>query len=120
VVSEVYNHTSIVRTIGLVLGLPAMNRFDRTATPMTACFMAERDDRPFVHLKNTVPLDELNPPATALKGVQKQLAQACMKLDWSDVDRADATIVARAVWNAERPATPFPWKSFHPAKDDDD
>jgi len=120
VVSEVYNHTSLLRTMELVLGLPAMNRFDRTATPMTACFMAERDDRPFVHLENRVPLDEPNPPTAALKGLQKQLALACVKLDWSDVDRADATTLARAVWAVSRPGTPFPWSKFHPAKDDDD
>jgi DNA-binding beta-propeller fold protein YncE len=120
VVSEVYNHTSIIRTIGLVLGLPALNRFDRTATPLTACFTPERDDRPFEHLKSNLPLDELNPPTAQLKGVQKQLAQACLGLDWSDVDRADATVVARAVWIAQRPTTPFPWKKFHPVEDDDD
>lgn len=120
VVSEVYNHTSFLRTMELVLGLPAMNRFDRTATPMTACFTTERDDRPFEHLKNRVPLDELNPPLANLKGVQKQLAQACLKLDWSDVDRADATTLARSVWSIARPGTPFPWRAFHPAKDVDD
>jgi hypothetical protein len=97
-----------------------MNRFDRTATPMTACFTPERNDSPFQHVENRVPLDELNPSVAALKGTQKQLAQACLKLDWSDVDRANATTVARSVWIAERPNTPFPWGRFHPANDDDD
>lgn len=120
VISEVYNHTSLLRTMELVLGLPAMNRFDRTATPMTACFTTVRDDRPFQHLENRIPLDELNPPLSALKGVSKQFALACLKLDWSDVDRADATILARSVWAAERPGQLFPWSKFHPAKDDDD
>ena len=46
VVSEVYNHTSLLRTMELVLGLPAMNRFDRTATPMTACFVDQPDETP--------------------------------------------------------------------------
>lgn len=120
VVSEPYNHTSVVRTIGLVLGLPAMNRFDRTATPMTACFTTRADFGPYIHRPTRVPLDEMNPPASALRGEARRLAQASARLDWSDVDRADAAIVARAVWLAQRPGQPFPWRSFKPNKDEDD
>lgn len=120
VVSEVYNHTSLLRTMGLVLGLPAMNRFDRTATPMTACFQNEPDERPFTHLANKIPLDQLNPPTASLKGEARKLALACANLDWTEVDRANATVVARSVWLAQRPGQPFPWKSFRPAVDDDD
>ncbi|MFY7952503.1 MAG: alkaline phosphatase family protein, partial [Armatimonadaceae bacterium] len=61
VVSERYNHTSLLRTIGLVLGMPAMNRFDRTADAMRACFTDRIDDRPFTTLPNGVPIDEANP-----------------------------------------------------------
>jgi hypothetical protein len=120
VVSEVYNHTSLLRTMGLVLGLPAMNRFDRTATPMTACFTTAADARPFAHVENRIPLDELNPPLTALKGASKQHAIACSKLDWSDVDRADASTLVRAIWAFERPGKAFPSAKFHPVDDDDD
>src|SRR5258708_21009016 len=81
VVGEVYNHTSFVRTMELVLGLPAMNRFDRTATPMTACFVEKPDETPYTHLANQVPLDELNPPVATLRGERKRLAQACTRLD---------------------------------------
>src|SRR6185436_11499268 len=55
VISEIYNHTSLLRTMELVLGLPAMNRFDRTATPMHECFNLTRDDRPFEHLESRIP-----------------------------------------------------------------
>jgi hypothetical protein len=120
VISEVYNHTSLLRTMELVLGLPAMNRFDRTATPMTACFMPQRDDRPFNHVQNRIPLDEMNRSVSALKGSAKQLALASLKLDWSAPDRADATTIARAVWAAQRPGVAFPWAKFHPVRDDDD
>jgi DNA-binding beta-propeller fold protein YncE len=120
VVSEPYNHTSVVRTIGLVLGLPALTRFDRTATPLTACFTSTPDERPFARRPNGVPLDELNPPATALRGEARRWAEASARLDWSDVDRADATTVARAVWQSRRPGQPFPWRSFHPNRDADD
>ncbi len=120
VVSEPYNHTSFVRTIGLVLGLPAMTRFDRTATPLTACFTDHADLRPYTHLPNRVPLDEINPPLAALHGATRQLAGASSRQDWSGPDRADPTVVAHAAWAEQRPQVPFPKKYFHPAKGDDD
>lgn len=122
VVSEVYNHTSFLRTVGLVLGLPAMNRFDRTAISMTGCFGDVADEAPFTHLENKVPLDEMNPPVSALRGEAKRLAQACDRLDWSDVDKANPAVVARAVWAAQRPGEAFPkkWYNLNVKEGDDD
>ncbi len=120
VVSEPYNHTSFIRTIGLVLGLPAMTRFDRTATPLTACFTDHADLRPYTHLPNRVPLDEINPSLAALHGAARQLARASSRQDWSEPDRADPTIAAHAAWAEQRPQVPFPVRYFHPTKDDDD
>jgi len=112
VVSEPYNHTSVVRTIGLVLGLPALNRFDRTATPMTACFTSRPDFRPFNHLKNRQPLDEMNPPVANLHGQAQKLAEASSALNLSTPDRADALTVAKAAWSQQRPHEPFPRARF--------
>ncbi|MGV3722731.1 MAG: alkaline phosphatase family protein, partial [Actinomycetota bacterium] len=120
VVSESYNHTSFVRTMGLVLGLPPMNRFDRTADPLTACFTNQADLRPYTHRPNVIPLDEMNPSPKALSGEARRLAEACDRLDWSDVDRADATTVARAVWLSVKGDRPFPWTHFHPNEEDSD
>jgi hypothetical protein len=120
VVSEPYNHTSFVRTIGLVLGLPAMTRFDRTATPLTACFTDHADLDPYVHLPNRVPLDEINPPLGTLHGVKRQLARASSRQDWSGPDRADPAVVAHAAWAAQRPRVPFPSRYFNPVQDSDD
>lgn len=120
VVSDTYNHPSFIRTMGLVLGMKPMNRFDRTANPLTACFTPTPDARPYTALPNRIPLDEMNPPAAALRGRSRQLALASEKLDWSDVDRADAPTVAQAVWNAQKPGKPFPWKHFHPNEDAED
>jgi hypothetical protein len=120
VVSDNYNHTSFLRTIGLVLGLPPMTRFDRTADPLTACFNSIPDPRPYTHLPNRVPLEEMNPPAKALQGEARRLSADSERLDWSEVDRADASTVARAVWNSRRPDRPFPSKQFHPNAEKDD
>jgi YVTN family beta-propeller protein len=112
VVSTLYDHRCLVRTIGLVLGIPAMNRFDRAARPMRECFMAAPDLRPYNHVPNRIRLDELNKPKTALKGQALRLATECARLDWSDVDRADAATVARAVWSAQRPGQRFPAERY--------
>lgn len=120
VISEPYNHTSLVRTIGLVLGLPALNRFDRTATPLTACFTDQPDFRPFVHVPNQQPLDEMNPPLLALHGANRRLAKASNRLNLSQPDRADPLTVARAAWSKQRPHRRFPWTKFKPDKADGD
>ena len=114
VISEPYNHTSFLRTIGLVLGVPPMTRFDRTADPLTACFTAVPDFSPYTHLPNRVALDEMNPPSRALRGEDRVLAEACAGMDWSDLDRVDPEIVGRAVWRSRRPAVPLPRDRFNP------
>lgn len=117
VVSENYNHTSFLRTMGLVLGLPPMNRFDRTADPLTACFTHQADNKPYTHRPNRIKLDEMNPAPTALRGEARRWAEASNRLDWSNVDRADAPTVAQAVWHSLKPGQPFPWRHFHPNED---
>ncbi|HLK57982.1 MAG TPA: bifunctional YncE family protein/alkaline phosphatase family protein [Chthonomonadaceae bacterium] len=114
VISEPYNHTSLLRTMELVLGLPAMTRFDRTATPLTACFTPTPDLTPFTHRLNQIALDELNPAARTLRGEARRLALQCAAQDWTDLDRADPEVVARANWAAGKPGVPFPTARFHP------
>jgi hypothetical protein len=118
-VSEQYNHTGFIRTMGLVLGLPALNRFDATATPLTKCFTSKADVRPYTAKKNRIPLDEFNPKVASLTGIAKQLAIACGKMDWEHVDRADGQIVTHAVWIATKPGKAFPLADFRPVADTD-
>src|SRR5581483_5634133 len=50
VVSDFYIQTSVLHTIELMLGLPAMNQIDAMAPPMFGCFAATGDFTPFVAL----------------------------------------------------------------------
>ena len=124
VVSELYNHTSLFRTMELVLGFPSLNRFDRTATPMTACFRneanAQPDLTPYIVKPNTIPLDQMNPKKAALRGEAKAWAQQSERLDFSSMDRANAGVLARAVWHSVHPRKPFPAQHFHAVVDEDD
>lgn len=119
VVSETYDHASFVRTMGLVLGFPALNRFDRTATPLRACFDSVPNVTPFQHLPNVVPLDEMNKSPAQLRGLARALALACDRLDWSAIDLADPDTVTRAAWVSVFPDRPFPEDRYERIDDDD-
>jgi YVTN family beta-propeller protein len=118
VIDTLYNHTSLIRTIELVLGVPAMNRFDRSGTPLRDCFTPQPDFTPYDRVANNVALDERNRPRSALKGIELKIEELCEKQDWSHADRADPAVTAQAAWYSQRPGEPFPWAYFHP--DDDD
>lgn len=120
VVSEMYDHPSFLRTIGLVLGIPAMNRFDRSALPLTSCFMPAPRLQPYAHELNRIALDEMNKAPSGLRGEAKRLALASNSLDWSDVDRAHPETVTRAVWDSVFPKRPFPSERYRPVVEDDD
>ena len=120
VIHDNYNHTSFLRTIGLVLGLPAMNRFDQSATPLTACFTNTPDLAPYAAVRtNSTTLAELNPPANRLRGQAKILAQQSAVQDLTQLDRADASVLTRAAWSAQKPGVPFPALRYAPPADVD-
>ena len=108
VVSENYNHPSLLRTMELVLGLPAMTRFDRSATPLYACFTGTPDFAPYLLEPNRIPLDQINRPRAQLRGEPLKLANLSAAQDYSAPDLADANIIARADWYSRKPNTPFP------------
>ncbi len=120
VVSEMYDHTSFARTIGLVLGVQPMNRFDKTGRPLHACFTDRPDFRGYTTVPNRIPIDEMNAPARTLFGEARKWALASQRLDLSDVDRADAGVVARAAWHSRFPTRRFPAEHFNPPSEDED
>ncbi len=119
VVSDLYNHTSFIRTLELVLGIPPMNRFDRTGAPLNACFVDSPDYRPYTHKPNQIELNEMNPSPKQLTGVQRELALASEKLDLTDVDRGHAKTMAKAAWYSVHPNRPFPTQFYRPPADQD-
>ena len=63
--STMYNTTSMLRTIELILGLRPMTIFDAGATPMWNAFTPKADTRPYAAEKPRIPLDTRNPAASA-------------------------------------------------------
>ncbi|HUZ46554.1 MAG TPA: bifunctional YncE family protein/alkaline phosphatase family protein [Terriglobia bacterium] len=96
-----YTTASMVRTMELILGLPAMTQYDRAATPMVRCFQTHRTLWAYEAARPRTDLEARN-PATGPGAV------ASAKLDFSDVDRADPDALNRILWHALKPGQPMP------------
>ena len=109
-VGTYYNTTSILRTIEQILGLPPMNIFDASATPMFECFQETPDLTPFTHVANNVPLDQMNPDPKSLLDPQLRAdALASAEMNFREVDRAPEDQLNRVLWRAMKGTTePYP------------
>jgi DNA-binding beta-propeller fold protein YncE len=101
VLSTQYNQTSLLRTIELILGLPPMNQFDATATPMSDCFVDQPDLTAFTAVTNQVPLDQMNPePSKISDPLLRKHAKASARLPLDQPDRCPEDLLNRILWHA--------------------
>jgi hypothetical protein len=120
VVSTQYNTTSLIRTIEQILGLPVMNQFDASATPMFDCFTEAPDFTPFRAVPNLVPLDQMNPaPAAVADPVLRRDALASARMNFREVDRAPEDALNRILWRAMK-GSQVPYPEWAVAADADD
>jgi DNA-binding beta-propeller fold protein YncE len=108
VIGTQYNQTSLLRTMELMLGLPPMNQFDATATPMFDCFTSTPDFTAYTAVTNNVPLDEMNPPLKRLLGAQRKDAIASAKLPLDKPDQCNEDVLNRILWRALMGTRPYP------------
>ena len=123
VVSTRYNTTSVIRTIEQILGLPVMNQFDASATPMFDCFRDVPDFTPFTAVPNRVPLDQMNPaPAAIADPVLRRDAVASARMNFGEPDRAPEDQLNLILWRALKGSgAPYPeWAVVADADDADD
>lgn len=125
VVSTHYNQPGVIRTIGLMLGMPPLNQLDAASTPLRDCFVAEPDLSPYEVLVPEPALDELNPSPGALNHPkEKEAAIASSKLPLDRVDACDEDELNRILWLAMKgPEVPYPAWAILPEDqrvDDDD
>ena len=121
VVSTHYNTTSIIRTLEQILGLPVMNQFDASATPMADCFTETPDFTPFTALAANIPLDQMNPdPVTITDPILRKDAVASARMNFRDVDKAPEDPLNRILWRAMKGSRiPYPEWAVAPDSDDD-
>ena len=123
VVNTQYNTTSLIRTIEQILGLPPMNQFDASATPMSDCFTDTANLAPFNASANNVALDQLNPAPHAIKDpVLRRDAEQSAKINFREADKAPEDVLNRILWHAMKGTKePYPeWAITKDADDDDD
>jgi hypothetical protein len=100
--STLYTTCGVLRTIELLLGLPPMSQYDASATPLYRSFQAARDLRPFALRPARVRVDEKNMP-------DAWGAQASLRMDFSQPDRAPEQELNEILWKSIRGASsPMP------------
>ncbi|MVN20372.1 YncE family protein [Mucilaginibacter arboris] len=120
-VSTNYNQTSIVRSIEQILGIPPMNLLDASALPMFNCF-AGRPDASFTYQKlaNRVPLNEMNPKLSMLKGKALFYARQSSKPEYDHVDGGNDDLLNRILWFNRKGNSAYPAKLAGKNMDDED
>ncbi len=133
-VSEFYNQTAVIHTMNRILGLPPLNQMDAMAPLMTACFQPTPDPAPYRCREAIIPLDELNPPKSALGPAARKWAAISERLNLRVPDAIDDDTMNRILWAAAKPDEPYPKKfagahgrglkglglQLNPEEDDDD
>jgi len=114
--STFYSQPSMLKTIELILGLPAMSLFDLVATDMRASFIAagqQPDLAPYTAIEPRVSLTETNERVGEIRGPnaaerrRAALASARMRFDIPDAAPSDR--LNRILWHEARGwQTPFP------------
>lgn len=121
-ISTQYNTTSILRTIEQILGLPPMNQFDASATPMFDCFVERPDFAPFNSVANSIPLDQMNPnPVAILDSILRNDALTSATLNFREVDKAPEDVLNQILWRfAKGSQVPYPHWAASVDEDEDD
>ena len=99
--STMYNQTSVLRTMELVVGLRPLTHFDAAARPMFRSFAQQPDTRAYTVIQPKRSLTERNPPDAAG-------AVASSRMDFSDADRIDDDELNDILWRAIKHTNPPP------------
>jgi YVTN family beta-propeller protein len=107
--STFYSQPSMVKTIELMLGLPALSMFDLVATDMRASFKGpnEKPDlTPFTAIVPRQSIYETNRAVGAIRGPhaaeQRRAALASSRMNFSEPDAAPSDRLNRILWHDAR------------------
>ena len=107
--SNNYNHTSMVRTIQEIFGIPPRTKFLKAARSMTSVFTTQADNSAYTCLQPKVALDEMNKPLKALNGRQLWAAKQSLAMNWADPDDVPEDVLNRILWwDAKGYDKPYP------------
>ena len=114
--STFYSQPSMVKSIELMLGLPALSLFDLVATDMRASFIgddAAPDLTPFTALQPTQSIYEVNPAPAQIRGAfaaeRQRAARESARMNFRDPDAAPSDRLNVILWHEARGwGTPYP------------
>ncbi|HWE00717.1 MAG TPA: alkaline phosphatase family protein, partial [Bryobacteraceae bacterium] len=100
--STMYNQTSELRTMEIMLGLHPMTTYDAAARPMSAVFDSQSSPEPYTLEKARTTLDERNPARSAT-------AARSRRMRFDEADEIDDNELNTILWAAIKgPDTPLP------------
>jgi len=107
--SNYYSHINMVRTMQDIFGLQPRTRFLANARAMNSVFTKDANLDPYTAIVPNGKLDDMNPPATALRGREREAAIASAKMNWNDIDDVPSDVLNRILWgDAKGWNTPYP------------
>jgi hypothetical protein len=111
-----YNQPSVVKTIELMLGLPALSLFDLVATDMRASFIGPDEQpnyAPFSAIAPVQRLDEINARVSEIRGpdaaARRRAALASRRMSFDGPDEAPSDALNRILWHDARG-----WRTKYP------
>jgi len=99
--STMYNQSSILRTMELILGMRPMTQFDAAGHPLTAAFAKTANTAPYVAAPPRISLTEKNPP-------RSNTAARSQRMDFEEADRIDDDELNDILWIAIKGSEPPP------------
>jgi hypothetical protein len=112
-----YNQPSVVKTIELMLGLPALSLFDLVATDMRASFIQPGEQpnlAPYTAVTPAQRLDETNARISEIRGpdaaARRRAALASLRMRFDGPDEAPSEALNRILWHDARG-----WQANYPA-----
>ena len=99
--STMYNQTSILRTMEMIVGLRPMTQFDAAARPMFESFSKTPDTTPYTAIAPKVSLIDRNPGHTVG-------AEESAKMDFREADLVDDDELTAVLWHAIKHVDPPP------------
>lgn len=117
--STFYNTVSVLRTMELLLGLPPMNQYDATASPIVAPWdmTGPSNQTPFQAIPPPADvIREYNPTMASLKpnDYRYRLAQLSAKMNFKNADSIPDQLLNEVLWTAAHgPNVPMPPPRIH-------
>jgi hypothetical protein len=107
--STFYAQQSMLKTIELQLGLPALSLFDLIANDMRASFQDTPDLRPYAAIAPKQDLFAVNPTIQSLNGARREGALASLAMRWDVPDAVPTDRLNRITWHEVRG-----WDTLYP------